>query len=43
MKELIGKTGKSQPYLPRKLLINEHEISHKEEIANKSGTFLTQS
>ena len=34
MKELIGKTRKSEVYLPGKLLIIEHEISSKEEIAS---------
>ena len=29
MKELICKTRKSEPHLPEKLLINEHEVSGK--------------
>ena len=33
MKELIGKIRKSEPHLPRQLLINQHEVSRKEEIA----------
>ena len=41
MKELISKTGKSDPPLPGKILINEHEVSGKEEIANEFNTFLT--
>ena len=41
MKELIGKTRKLEPHLPGKLLINEHEVSGKEEMANEFNTFLT--
>ena len=41
MKELIGKTRKSEPYLPGKLLINEQEVSDKEEMANDFHTFFT--
>ena len=41
MKELIGKTRKSEPHLPGKLLINEQEASGKVEIANKFNTFFT--
>ena len=41
MKELIGKTRKSEPQLPGKRLINEHEVSGKERIANKFNTFST--
>ena len=41
MKELISKTRKSDPPLPGKILINEHEVSGKEEIANGFNTFLT--
>ena len=41
MKELIGKTRKSEPHLPRKLLINELEVSGKDEIGNKFNTFFT--
>ena len=41
MKELIGKTRKSEPHLPGKLLINEQEVSSKEEIANEFNTFST--
>ena len=41
MKELIGKTRKSEPHLPGKLLINEQEVSGKVEIANKFNTFFT--
>ena len=40
MKELIGKTRKSEPYLPGKCLINEHEVSGKEEIADEFNFFL---
>ena len=32
---------KSEPHLPGKLLINEQEISRKEEIGNKCNTFFT--
>ena len=39
MKEVIGKTRKSEPCLPGKILINEHELSGKEEIANEFNTF----
>ena len=39
MKELIGKTRKSEPHLPGKLLINEQEVSGKVEIANKFNAF----
>ena len=39
MKEVIGKTRKSEPRLPGKILINEHELSGKEEIANEFNTF----
>ena len=41
MKELIGKTQKSQPHLPGKLLINKYDLSGKEEIANEFNTFFT--
>ena len=41
MKELIGKTRKSEPHLPGKLLINEQEVSGKVEIANEFNTFFT--
>ena len=41
MKELIGKTRKSEPHLPGKLLIKEQEVSGKVGIANKFNTFLT--
>ena len=30
MKELIGKTRKSEPHLPGKILINEQEVFDKE-------------
>ena len=39
MKELRGKTRKSEPHLPQKLFINEHEIFGKEEMANEFNTF----
>ena len=39
--ELIGKTRTSEPYLPGKLLINEQEVSGKEEMANEFNTFFT--
>ena len=39
MKELIGKTRKSETYLPRKLLIYKQEVSDKEEIANEFKIF----
>ena len=39
MKELIGKAWKSEPLLPGKRLINEHEVSGKEEIASEFNTF----
>ena len=39
-KELIGKkTRKSEPHSLGKLLINEHEISRKEEIVDEFNTF----
>ena len=41
MKELIGKTEKAQPHLPGKLLINEYNLSGKEEIADEFNTFFT--
>ena len=41
MKELTGKTRISQPHLPGKRLINEQEVSGKEEIANEFNTFFT--
>ena len=41
MKELIGKTRKSEPHLPGKRLIYEQEVSGKEEIANEFNTFFT--
>ena len=41
MTELIGKTQKSQPHLPGKILINEYDLSGKEEIAKEINTFLT--
>ena len=41
MKELIGKTRKLEPHLPGKLLINEQEVSGKEEMANEFNNFLT--
>ena len=41
MKELIGKTRKSEPHLPGKRLIKEQEVSGKVEIANKFNTFFT--
>ena len=39
MRELIGKTTKSEPQLPRKLLIIEQEVFGKEEMANELNTF----
>ena len=39
MKELIGKTRKSEPHLPGKLLSNELEVSRKEEMTNEFNTF----
>ena len=39
MKELIGKTRKSESLLPGKLLINEHEVSGKEKMASEFNTF----
>ena len=39
MKGLIGKTRKSEPLLPGKLLINEHGVSGKEEMASEFNTF----
>ena len=39
MKELIGKTRKSEPHLPEKCLINEREVSGKLEIVNEFNTF----
>ena len=39
MKELRGKTRKSEPHLPQKLFINEHEVFGKEEMANEFNTF----
>ena len=40
-KELIGKTRKSEPHIPGKLLINEQEVFGKEEIVNEFNTFFT--
>ena len=42
MKKPIVKTRKSELHLPGKLLINEQEISGKEEIANEFNTFFSQ-
>ena len=39
MKELIGKTRKSEPHLPGKFLVNEREVSGKLEIVNEFNTF----
>ena len=39
MKELIGKARKSESLLPGKRLINEHEVSGKQEIASEFNTF----
>ena len=39
MKELIGKTRKSEPHLPGKFLSNEQEVSGKEEMTNEFNTF----
>ena len=41
MKELIGKTRKSESHLPGKLLVNEQEVSGKVEITNEFNTFFT--
>ena len=41
MKELKSKSRNSEPHLPGKLLINEHEVSRKEDIANEFNTFFT--
>ena len=41
MKELIGKTRKSEPHLLGKLSIHEQEVSGKVEIANEFNTFFT--
>ena len=41
MKELIGKTRKSEPHLPGKYLINEQEVPGKVKIANEFNTFFT--
>ena len=41
MEELIGKTRKSEPHLPWKLLINEHEVFHEEDTENKFNTSFT--
>ena len=41
MKELIGRTRKSEPHLPGKRLINEQEVSGKVKIANAFNTFFT--
>ena len=41
MKELVGKTWKSEPHLPGKILMNEQEISGVEETANEFNTFFT--
>ena len=42
MKELIGKTRKSEPHLPGKPFISEQEVSGKEEMANKFNTFFNK-
>ena len=41
MKELIGKTRKSEPHVPGKVLINEQEVFGKEEMVNEFNTFFT--
>ena len=41
MEKLIGKTRKSEPHLPEKLLINKQEVSGEEEMANEFITFFT--
>ena len=41
MKELVGKTRKSEPHSSGKLLINKFEVSDKEEIANEFNNFFT--
>ena len=41
MKELIGKTRKSELDLPRKLLINEQEMFHEEDTENEFNTSFT--
>ena len=41
MRELIGKTRKSEPHLPEKFLINEQELSGKEEMTIEFNTFFT--
>ena len=39
MKELVGKTRKSDPHFSGKLLINKFDVSDKEEIANEFNNF----
>ena len=41
MKELVGKTRKSEPDLPGKFLINEQEVPGNEEMTNEYYTFFT--
>ena len=41
MKELINKTGKSEPHLPWKLWINEHEVFNEEDTENEFNTSFT--
>ena len=41
MKELIGKTRKSEHYLPWKRLVNEHEVFHEENTENEFNTSFT--
>ena len=41
MKELVGKTRKSEPGLPGKFLINEQEVPGNEEMTNEYNTFFT--
>ena len=39
MKEVIGKTRKSEPHLPGKISIHGHEVSGKKKITNEFHTF----
>ena len=41
MKEMIGKTRKSEPHLARKLQINEQEVFHEEDTENEFNSSFT--
>ena len=39
MKEVIGKAWKTQPLLPRKIIVNNFKINDEKRIANKFNNF----